>query len=124
MKRSELKMTGETYRTTPTAWGESYVMVDEDAVSEMMAESFGEPCDPDSDPNDRPETVQIAVDNHGNHYAILEPYEATSWGRKTGEIYNENMFRKISNPAEATDGTAEFLDNAWDTFDCEDEAEE
>ena len=124
MKRSELTMTGETYRLTPANWGETYIMVDEDAVSKMMSETFGEECDPDDDPNNKPETVEIATDGQGNFYAILEPYEATSWGRKTGEVFNENMFRKCQNPAETgDDGTAEIYGQTWDIFDDEDDAE-
>jgi len=118
MKRSELKMTGDTFRLTPAKWGETCIMVDEDAVSEAMTESFGEPCDPDDDDFDKPETVEIATDTDGNFYAILEPYRS-----RDGIWHNENMFRKCQNPADASDGAAELYDRTWDTFDDKDDAE-
>lgn len=120
MKRSELTMTGESYRLTPANWGETYIMVDEDAVSEMMAETFGEECDPDSDPNNKPQTVEIATDADGNFYAILEPYQ----DRRSKRWYNENLYMRCQNPAEyGEDGAAEIYGQIWDTFDDEDDAE-
>ena len=122
MKRSELTMTGETYRMTPYKWGEQSIMVDEDAVAKSTAEAFEIPveqCDPDSDPNDRPESVDIARDAEGNYYAILHPYEKTSWGHKTGEMANENMYKLCQNPAEAVHGSAELYGMSWEIFDDE-----
>jgi hypothetical protein len=124
MKRSELKLTGETYRLTPSKWGETYIMVDEDEVSRVTAEAFDIPiddCDPDNDPNDRPESVDIATGPDGKYYAILHPYEATSWGHKTGEIHNKNLYRECQNPAEAVDGGSELYGQTWELFDDEED---
>jgi hypothetical protein len=119
MKRSELKMTGETYRMTPANWGDSAIMIDEDAASEAMAECFGEPCDPDSDESNKPENVEIAIDTDGNFFAILEPY----WDRQSKQWHNENLYLKCQNPADAANGTAEIYWQKWEMFDDEDTAE-
>jgi hypothetical protein len=121
MKKSELILTGDTYRTTPVSWGEEYIMVDEVAAASCMDESFDDgPHDPDADPNDTPDTVDIAVDARGNYYAILHPYEETSWGHKTGEMFNENMYRPCQNPETVdSDGVAVFYTGRWEIFDDE-----
>ena len=115
MKRSELTMTGETYRLTPTHWGETSIMVDEDAVAEITAEAFDIPveeCDPDSDPNDTPETVDIAKNDDGNFYAILHPFRAG------GKWHNENLYRPCDDPGEPDNGSVS-IHGKWMTFDDE-----
>jgi len=114
MKKSELKIVDQM-RITPIGWGEPYVMVDET----LATESFDETVDPDDDPNDLPETVDIATDKDDNYYAVAIPYEGTSWGHKTGEMHNENLYKPIENPNECSDGLAAFLDNHWLLFDDE-----
>ena len=121
MKRSELKLTGETYRLTPTSWGDTCIMVDEDAAAEATAEAFGlESCDPDDDPNDKPESVEIATDAEGNYYAVLVPTVVrSSYGKET---INENLYRPCQNPAEVDQyGTVCIYGRTWDRFDDEDE---
>lgn len=116
MKRSELQLTGDRYSLTPDTWGEEYIIVDDAAASAAMRESFGDEFEDDGK---RGGTVEIATDSDGNYYAILEPYEATSWGHKTGDIFNQNMFRRCQNPADVTDGLAEIYGETWDIFDDE-----
>lgn len=123
MKRSELTLTGETYRITPKAWGEPCLMIDEGEVSEMMTETFGEECDPDSDPFDKPENVEIATDEQGNYFALSIQYEGTSWGRKTGEIFGANLYMPIADPNKPENGCCKLL-GSWETFDDEDEIED
>jgi hypothetical protein len=119
MKRSELKFTGDTYDLTPDTWGEEYIIVDEDTAVKAMIESFGEDFEDDAK---RSETVEIAVDNEGTFYAVLEPYEGTSWGHKTGEWHNENMYRKCQNPDTVSDGLCAIY-GKWDIFDDEEQEE-
>lgn len=119
MKRSELKLTGETYNLTPANWGDEAIIVDEDAAVAAMAECFGvEEEDVDTNYSDE---VEIATDDEGNFYAILVPYEGTSWGHKTGEVFNQNMYRKCQNPDDANCGTIEIYGQTWETFDGEDD---
>jgi len=121
MKRSELIMTGEIYRLTPYNWGETSIMIDEDAVAQCYADAAGvsvDEFDPDGDQNNKPESVEIATDGDGNFYAILEPFEKTSWGHKTGEMCNENMYMKCQDPSEVDDDGAVLLySNKWQIFD-------
>ena len=119
MKKSELKIVDQL-RLTPKGWGEPYVMVDEAMAIQTISDSFEtESIDPDDDPNDLPKTVDLATDNDGNYYIISIPYEGTSWGHKTGEIHNENLYMPIEDPNECTQGLAEFLANQWSLFDDE-----
>ncbi len=122
MKRSELTIIGE-YRLTPDNWGDTSVMIDEDAVIEATADAFGinvDECDPDADPNNKPETVDLAVDVNGNHYVILRPFPAISWGHKTGEMYNENMYRPCEKLSDVSQGSLAIFGNSWQIFDDED----
>lgn len=108
MKRSELKMTGDSYELTPAGWGQTYIITDDDLVCDAMRESF-EDFDDDGQ---RGGTVHIATDNIGNFYAILEPY--------TGENFNENLYRKCQGPDNGNDGLCEIYGNRWEIFDDED----
>jgi len=111
MLRSELTLTGEIYRLTPDCWGNTSVMVDEDAVSRSTAEAFGiGSADPDADPNSRPESVEIARDANGNFYAILVPFA------QNGVEYNTGMFKSCGDPATATDGSVMLYGTGWQAF--------
>ncbi len=123
MKRSELTLTGETYRLTPdsyTGWGnESVLMIDEDLVEKTaQAASDDELPGLDDDPNDKPETVEMATDETGKYYAILPQYTSLSGGRKK---WTHDMYRQCQNPADVdTDGTIEMY-GSWESFDDEDD---
>lgn len=117
MKRSELKLTGEKYRLTPDSWGENFIMVDEDEIQRETAEAFSLPvdeCDPDADPNNRPDSVEIATDAVGNFYAILVPFTTSD-----GRVHNDNMYRPCDDPTNATRGSASLYGNTWEIFDEE-----
>ena len=122
MKKSELTLTGETYRLTPDNWGDSSIMVDENAISESTANVFDidiSECDPNE--NGKLDSVDIAIDKDGKFYALLHPYEATSWGHKTGIMHNENMYRECANPANTTFGAASLYGDTWEIFDEEED---
>jgi len=36
MRKSELEITGDSYRTTPTSWGDTNIMIDESAAVENI----------------------------------------------------------------------------------------
>jgi len=111
MKKSELTLTGETYRETPAGWGETYLMVDEDAAEACMAKCFGEDFIGLEDENDKPGLwVEIATDAEGRFYGIYEE-EADD-----GYHFSEN-------PAEAEDGII-FIGSEFHFFDDEDELDE
>ena len=117
MKKSELKITGDSYRTTPTSWGDTSIMIDEDAAVENMRECGFEVESPDDDENDRP--IEIAVDSDGVFYAIQPAWEKTSWGRSTGET-NPELYIQCENPAEASNGLI-CVFGTWHEFDDDDD---
>lgn len=119
MKKSEIRLTGDSYRTTPTSWGDTCIMVNEDMAVESMRESGFEVESPDGDENDRPLEVEIAVDEDGIFYAIQPAWEETSWGRRTGVI-NPELFIRCENPADTIDGMIGTY-GSWHEFDGEED---
>lgn len=71
VRRADLVFTGESYRLSPSRWGEAYIMVDEEAVSLAMSKVFGHECSPDDDPNDPCTTIEIATTN-GGYFAVRD----------------------------------------------------
>jgi hypothetical protein len=119
MKKSELTLTGETYRLTPDSWGDTNIMVDEDAVIAATADAFNIPvdeCDPDADENDKPDTCEIATDAEGNFFAIIQNKIVLGYGK----YEDVEMARPCENPADATFGAA-LVFGRWEQFDDEDD---
>jgi len=119
MKRSELKLTGETYNLTPDCWGVESIIIDGPAAITLKAECFD--VNEDDVDTDYSGEVEIATDDEGNFYAILVPFEGRNCGHKTGKIYNQNMYRGCQNPTGANCGTIEIYGQTWETFDDEDD---
>lgn len=120
MKRSDLTLTNENYRLTPDVWGDNCIMIDEDLVIEKFAEGFGESIEAMEeildDPNTKPDSVEIATDDDGNYYIILEPFRSND-----GKWHNTDLYRPCQNPENAIDGAAEIYSNKWEHFDDEED---
>ena len=109
MKKSELKIIGD-YRLSPDAWGDQYIMIDEQECSAELAEVFKIPveqCDPDRHENSHPEHVQLAVDSNGNHFVL-------------GTGANDGAFRPCESLSDARRGSIGFTSCSWEKFDEED----
>jgi hypothetical protein len=121
LKRSELVNKLGNYRLSPSNFGNTCIMINEEEYEEAVADSFDmEPgeVDVDSDPNDRPQDVEIWEDAEGNCYGVVEEHTSPGYGRppkKTGEKYLE-----CDHPNDATYGGLLF-DGRLKSFDDEDE---
>lgn len=121
MKRSELKFTGEQFDLTPDSYGETAIITDEILACVEIAQLFGID-EYDFDDESRRDEVELATDSDGNYYAVLVPFEQTSWGHRTGIWNNKNLFKKCANPSDAKNGLLEISSGKWEMFDDESES--
>jgi hypothetical protein len=120
MKRSELKNEIDSgIRITCGSWGESYLMIDEQAAFEAMVDSFGGTAAEYEKQRDeeRGDTDISIFELNGIFYAVNPQFEALSGGRRR-EL--DPIYIECDDPKSCNDGLL-AMHGKWESFDDEEE---